>query len=80
MYTDAEKKEDDELLCTYLMMFGTDTLNDARTQDGEVLFLTLASQEGHSKGRAQNAWARITDAYQRRKWGELTAAQIVDMT
>lgn len=63
MLTPKEIQEDDDLLNTYLMLFGTETLRSANTQEGEVAFLTSVPVRGP---HGETAWTRIQTALVRR--------------
>lgn len=64
---------DDELLCAYLLRFGTDTIGTPEYQEGELEFLRAATEKPGAS--IQNAWARITSAYMRRKMSEAQLAE-----
>lgn len=56
-----EQPTDDDLLCMYLTMFGTETLDKAELQEGEAEFL-IAWSEKLALSSGQSVWGRIYNA------------------
>lgn len=63
MLTQQEMDEDDDLLNTYLMMFGTETLKCANMQEGESEFLLSVADRSPFD---VSPWGRIQAALARR--------------
>ena len=56
-----EQPTDDDLLCMYLTMFGTETLDKAELQEGEAEFL-VAWSEKLALSNEQSVWGKICNA------------------